>query len=188
MKNYQDIPGWFDYKNTYDFLLSKVEFNGIFVECGAWFGKSSAYLCDKAHQHMSVYIVDTWEGSFSETDPTRIFAEQHKINNVMNHMSIYDIFIDNMGDRKFIPIKKISDNAALDFQDGSCDVVFIDLTHTYEHVSNDIKTWLPKVKHNGYLAGHDYQKNWPGVIRAVDELLGKENIKRMDTCWIYQVK
>lgn len=180
MKQYTDISGWFDYKNTYDFLLSTISDGGVFVECGAWFGKSSAYLCDKAKDRIDVFIVDTWEGSLSDTDATNIIAKKTP--------DIYSIFLSNMGDRKFKPIKKLSEYAVKEFADNSCDVVFIDMTHTYEQVKQDISLWLPKVKNNGYLAGHDYQKDWPDVIRAVDETFEKNNIRTMDTCWIYHKK
>lgn len=180
MKNYKDISGWFDYKNTYDFLLSQTPDNGVFVECGAWLGRSSAYLCDSAQDRVNVYIVDTWEGALSKTDPTYILAQKTK--------NIYEIFLANMGNRKFVPIKNLSEQAVKNFENNSCDVVFIDLTHTYDHVKKDIQMWLPKVKYNGYIAGHDYQKGWPEVVKAVDEIFGSENIMKMDTCWIYHKK
>jgi hypothetical protein len=177
MKNYTQIEGWFDYKNTYNFLLSQITDGGVFVECGAWFGKSSSYLCDIAKSRVNIFIVDTWEGSLNKKDPTAVMAS--------NNRRIYDMFLANMGDRKFKPIKKLSEDASKEFEDNSCDVVFIDMTHTYDYVKQDIQLWLPKVKNGGYIAGHDYQKDWPGVIKAVDEILGKDNIKTMDTCWIY---
>jgi len=180
MKKYTEIDGWFDYKNTYDFLLSVIPDGGIFVECGAWFGKSSSYLCDAAKERINIFIVDTWEGSLDENDPTNILAK--KIDNV------YDIFLSNMGDRKFKPIKKPSVDATLDFDNNSCDVVFIDMTHTYDQVKQDIKTWLPKIKNGGYIAGHDYQKDWPGVVKAVNDIFGKNNLLLMDTCWIFHKK
>jgi hypothetical protein len=180
MKKYTEIDGWFDYKNTYDFLLSKIPDNGIFVECGAWFGKSSSYLCDISQERINVFIVDTWEGSLDENDPTSLLAK--KIDN------IYDIFLSNMGDRKFNAIKKSSVDASLKFDNNSCDVVFIDMTHTYDQVKQDIKTWLPKVKNGGYIAGHDYQKDWPGVVNAVNDIFGKNNLLLIDTCWIFHKK
>jgi hypothetical protein len=91
-----------------------------------------------------------------------------------------------MGDRKFDHIQALSSEASLQFENESCDVVFIDMEHTYEAVKNDIDLWLPKVKLGGYLAGHDYSPDWYGVVRAVDEKLGKENIKAAFGCWIYK--
>jgi hypothetical protein len=88
-----------------------------------------------------------------------------------------------MGERKYKSIKATSKTASKKFADESLDVVFIDLTHTYEAVKEDIALWLPKVKKGGYLAGDDYHENWLGVIQAVDELLPSRTL--VGDCWIY---
>lgn len=65
------------------------------------------------------------------------------------------------------------------------DLVFIDADHSYNGCKGDIEAWLPNIKPGGILAIHDYKKDtltydeatcphprpWPGVDRAVDELL-----------------
>lgn len=178
MKQSHEIQGWFDYPNTFEFLVSTIPDDGIFVECGAWLGASSSYLCDIAKDRINIFIVDTWKGSKSEIET------HHKL---ATKTDIYKIFINNMGDRKFTPIRKKSSEAVNDFDDNSCDVVYIDMEHTYESTKNDIEMWLKKVKYGGYLAGHDYCSSWRGVIKAVDELLGKNNISIMNTnSWIYR--
>jgi hypothetical protein len=91
----------------------------------------------------------------------------------------------NMGTRKFKDIKSLSHESSTQFNDESCDVVFIDMEHTYNAVKNDIELWLPKVKVGGYLAGHDYVKGWGGVIKAVDEKFGNK-ITVDQNCWIYR--
>lgn len=180
MKKTQDINGWFNYAKTYDFLLSKIEDDGIFVECGAWLGKSSSYLCDKAGDRIKVFIIDSWLGSENELGTTHKLATKQ---------DIYSIFLENMGERKFIPIRKLSTEAVLDFQDNTCDAIFIDMNHTYEHVLQDISIWLPKVKSGGYLAGHDYDSNgWPGVVKAVNEKFLPHELIIIGDCWIYHKK
>jgi predicted O-methyltransferase YrrM len=174
MKRYQDIDGWFNHQAAYDYLLSKVPEGGTFVELGAWLGKSSSYLCDKA-THQNITIIDTWKGSPNELTTTHKLATQ---------VDIYDLFIENMGDRKYKAIRATSKAAARKFKAESLDVVFIDLTHTYEAVKEDIQLWLTKVKKGGYIAGDDYHENWKGVIQAVDELLPHATF--IDDCWIYQ--
>lgn len=57
------------------------------------------------------------------------------------------------------------------------DVVFIDALHDYESVNQDISLWWPLVRDGGYLAGHDYQHRFPGVMRAV-----AEHFNLMDVC------
>ncbi len=57
--------------------------------------------------------------------------------------------------------------------DQSLDFVFLDASHTYEDVKNDICLWLPKVRYGGVLAGDDYTDKFSdGVVKAVDEQLG----------------
>lgn len=64
------------------------------------------------------------------------------------------------------------------------DMVFVDGDHSYEHAKEDIEIWLTNLKEGGIIAVHDYRKAdivpqengphpvpWPGVDRAVDELL-----------------
>lgn len=172
MKKYNEIQGWFDYQSTFDFLVASVPDSGIFVECGAWLGSSSSYLCDIANNRINIYIVDTWLGSPNELNSS------HKLATEKN---IYEIFLDNMGDRSFIPLRMDSCEAAQKFEDNSCDVIYIDMTHTYDAVKRDIECWVPKVKPGGYIAGHDY--SCPDVSKAVNDSL-KDIILMDSSCWI----
>jgi predicted O-methyltransferase YrrM len=176
MKHWNEIQGWFNYQDTFNFLLDKTPENGRFVECGAWLGSSTAYLCDEAiKKNINVYVVDSWKGSQDELYTNHKLATQ---------TDIYPIFLSNMGHRKFIPIRKLSHEASLDFEDSSCDVVFIDMEHTYHAVKQDIQCWLPKVKAGGYIAGHDYALYALGLMQAVQESFGKDNIQSIGNCWI----
>jgi hypothetical protein len=49
------------------------------------------------------------------------------------------------------------------------DFVYIDGSHSYESVRNDIAAWWPLVAPGGILAGDDYGRQLPGVVQAVDE-------------------
>ena len=174
MKRYQDIEGWFNHQAAYDFLIKQVPVGGSFVELGAWLGKSSAYLCDNAHG-IDITIVDSFKGTAEYIDSYYKLAKTN---------DIYELFLENMGDRKYNVIKATSKTATKKFANASLDVVFIDLDHSYESVKEDIKLWLPKVKKGGYIAGDDYHEHWPGVIQAVDELLPHATF--IDDCWLFQ--
>lgn len=58
------------------------------------------------------------------------------------------------------------------------DVVYIDADHSYTAVRDDIAVWYPRVTPGGALCGHDYypEKHWPGVKRAVDEFIAREQL------------
>lgn len=176
MKQTNEIQGWFDYANFFKFLLDTIADDGVFVEGGAWLGKSSSFLCDYARDRINIFIVDTWKGSADELMNVKIAAEK----------DLYRIFLENMGDRNFTPIRKDSVEASKDFNNESCDVVFIDMEHTYEAVKKDIEAWLPKVKTGGYIAGHDYDSIHPGLVKAVEEAFLKDKIITMGRCWLYK--
>jgi len=55
------------------------------------------------------------------------------------------------------------------YPDHYFDIVYIDASHEYENVLNDIRAWLPKVNPSGVICGDDYIQGWDGVIQAVNE-------------------
>ncbi len=68
--------------------------------------------------------------------------------------------------------------------DKSLDLVYLDAQHAYSSILEDIKLWLPKIKSNGTLAGHDYGVGLhDGVKRAVDETFGHPDRVFPDTTW-----
>jgi hypothetical protein len=77
-------------------------------------------------------------------------------------------------------VEKSSLEAAKDFPDESFDFVYIDADHSYKAVKEDIQAWLPKVKADGILAGHDYavpperDRETFNVIDAVNDSFSKE--------------
>ena len=86
-------------------------------------------------------------------------------------------------------VKADSVDAAQWFDDRSLDLVYIDASHDFVSVCDDIEAWLPKVKIGGVLAGHDYnEKIWPGVVKAVGFTLGKPEITFRDNSWAVVVR
>ncbi len=178
--DYKQIDGWFDYEKVFDDIIGnliKKKIRPKVVEIGAWLGKSSFYLTEKWGKKCDIFIVDTWNGSANELESSHRLATEK------------DIFVDFMYNMKhnwgkFIPIRTSSENASTLFEDNELDFVFIDAEHTYQGLSNDLRCWMPKIKKTGILAGHDYHENWSGVIKAVDEIIGKDNIKLEGCTWI----
>ena len=56
---------------------------------------------------------------------------------------------------------------------------------TYEDVKKDLELYLPKTNH--LIGGHDYQKEWPGVIKAVEEIIGKPHKTYIDESWAHSI-
>lgn len=51
------------------------------------------------------------------------------------------------------------------------DSIFIDACHEYAEVCADINGWIPLLKPNGIIAGHDYWAANTGVMCAVNDVL-----------------
>jgi hypothetical protein len=67
------------------------------------------------------------------------------------------------------------------------DIIYIDGKHDYKSVKEDIQAWYKHCKY--YISGHDYwRKKFPGVIRAVNETIGKPDQTFGDFSWIKGVK
>lgn len=174
---------WFDYPELYSEMVKRFSSGSKFVEVGSWKGMSSAYMAVEianSEKNIDFYCVDTWNGSV-----------EHELYG-MDTSSLYETFIQNMNPVKdyFKAIRSESLEAAKQFEDNSLDFVFIDASHEYKDVKDDIISWLPKVKYGGVIAGHDYAKldgtdpDFPGVKLAVHELL--TNIKPKGSCWMYE--
>lgn len=71
--------------------------------------------------------------------------------------------------RRLIVLRGDSVEMAEKVPDGSLDFVFIDADHRYPAVVADLKAWVPKLKSEGILCGHDI--HLIGVRRAVEEKL-----------------
>lgn len=159
----------FTWPRLYSDMIDKFE-SGHFVEVGSYKGGSLSYLITEvlnSGKDIKLTCVDLFHGSMME-EFTR------------NMMPV---------NGKFTAIAGESVKVAEQFEGESLDFVFIDACHEYEAVKDDILVWLPKVKKNGILAGHDYYAPTPGVIQAVDEIFGERLDKSYidELCWLIKI-
>ena len=164
---FNEIPGWFNYADVYDEMVEKANDGDVFVEVGAWFGKSTNYMGSKIAQSekdILFYAVDTFKGTPDEDIHTSIVNKFHG--------DIFQEFMDNvvLSDNleHILPIKDTSLNASALFAPASVDFVMIDAGHSYNDVMADLHTWWRKVKPGGILAGDDYGV-FPGVTDAAND-------------------
>ena len=179
---------FFNYQNVYERMIKEASDNAHFVEIGVWRGQSVCFAAVEiinANKNIKIDAIDTWQGS-----PEQDLFEIEKID---EEKTVYDCFIENIEPVKHIvtPIRLESVIASKLYQNESLDFVFIDASHTYENVKNDIMSWLPKVKKGCYIGGHDYgnPEEHNGVKKAVDEIFSK-NIEIYNpgwSSWLYKV-
>jgi SAM-dependent methyltransferase len=190
MSYYQNIEGWFDFSQLYTTAAQNVPENGKMVEIGCWKGRSICYLGEtlKAlNKDVHLYGVDTWAGSEEE-------AHQEYIEGIGGKDAFFQEFKDNMKaagvDDIVKAVRLTSIEAAATFPDEFFDFIFIDADHHYQSVKDDIEAWLPKLKFDGTIGGHDYELNHEpskGLVRAVYEHFG-DNIKQVGACWLHHKK
>lgn len=181
---YPNIPGWFGWAELYDQIVLEAPPEGFrIVEIGVWFGRSTIYLANRIKESgkdIAFYAVDNFKGSAEHQETVAELKAQGT--------TVYKEYINNLKlcevQHYVTTLPKSSATASKQFEDGSLDVVFIDGSHEYAHVKQDIKLWLPKVKPGGLIAGDDYG-SWPGVTKAVDELLPDAESK--GCYWYYRV-
>src|SRR4029077_6676495 len=91
-----------------------------------------------------------------------------------------NIFKSNLADEiklgKVVPIRADSGEAVgilsrMLSGRGLSDMVFIDAEHSYEAVATDMVNYNPLLRSGGILSGHDYSVAFPGVMKAVEELV-----------------
>jgi len=121
------------------------------VEVGSYKGRSLRAMADGSSAVL--YAVDTWEQLGGRDDFNVNLASY-------------------LGERVF-PVTMSSLCAAKMFHTlgAKFDMIFIDADHSYEAVRDDILHWSPLLAEGGILCGHDYQDPFPGVKKAVDELV-----------------
>ncbi|OJY27926.1 MAG: hypothetical protein BGP11_10920 [Rhodobacterales bacterium 65-51] len=160
------------------------------AEIGVWegaFSKRIMEICDPAELH----LIDPWlyQPEFGNTGFGR-----KKNENLMEqkYQDVCDMFKD---DARVKIHREMSDAALASLPDASLDWVYIDGNHNEPFIGQDIALCLKKVKHDGIIAGDDF--NWMSdaqgapVKRAVEamveELGDQAELKLMANQWIVKL-
>ncbi len=183
--NWRDIDGWFTDADAeaYEIIVERIPANGVIVEVGAWMGRSTGALieqCRKQGKAPHILVVDTFQGSPNE--------QAHLDVAQANGGSVWSLFNKNMralGRYKHLMTLPMTSSDAADLWSEQVDAVFIDATHTFASVCNDITMWRPKLKHGGILAGHD--ADWAGVWNAVTHMIREGTVRVYGRCWLTHI-
>jgi len=153
------------------------------VELGTYSGSSFAAFCQVAEAcgaGTHCYGVDLWEGdihmgNFDESLYNEIYS-----------------YVTSKYTGAATLVRKDFNAAANDFSNGSIDLLHIDGTHTFEAVSNDFNTWLPKMSARGVILFHDINVNMEntglaslqfGVRKLFDSVKSGYPHLEFDHCW-----
>ncbi len=164
----------------------------IGAEIGVWKGRTSESLLENL-PNLTLYMIDAWAdpvtipsffnsgakmAGFPKESYDRAFDQVYQI-----HLKYYN--------RSFIR-RLTSIEAAVEFKNNYFDFIFLDGDHSFEGMSLDLETWLPKLKTGSLFCGHDYDNPYAdyaskGVKKAVDERF-KDIELGQDHTWFWTVK
>jgi hypothetical protein len=154
-------------------MINLLNPDSIMVEIGCYFGESTL-LWASSEKIKKIIAVDPWVDFYDKND---LASERG------NMKIVEQMFDDNTKENpKIEKIKGYSVEVSNNYNIASLDFVYIDGCHTYEEVMKDINAWKTKIKHGGFIGGHDY--NWDGVRRAINETIGVPDSIFEDSSWI----
>lgn len=177
-----DLQGWNGNSKIFQELIDNTQ-PQLIIEVGSWKGQSSINMA----QHIKskniktkIVCVDTWLGALEFWDELSHTPER----NLMcknGYPQIYYQFLSNVvhyGVENIIsPFPNTSNIAAKFFKKKNikAELIYIDASHEYEDVLDDIRNYFDILNKGGVIFGDDY-KTFPGVSKAVDEFAKKNNL------------
>ena len=129
-------------------------------------------------------------GLFTEINCIEPFSGTENFNEENNHTweEVWEEY--DINTRQFKDIVKLHEDYSYDekvlskFNDDEYDFIYVDGNHSFESTRQDFELYIPKIKSNGVLGGHDYQQGF-GVDDALEEICDPSNlILFRDSSWL----
>lgn len=169
--------------------------NPICIELGVLRGEFSTCILEILKPKV-LHLVDPWVisndkngiGSYGSINNTAYASNE-------DYCYVNGRFLDKINSGKVVVNKNFSYDAVKDFPNKHFDFIYIDACHLYESVKCDLRDYLPKLKAQGMMCGHDYVNvNNFGVIRAVNEFIDENKFEFLilnesgRDCWDWGTK
>lgn len=155
--------------NRKDEMLNLLPKNAVVAEIGVNFGNFAMDILQQTNP-AKFHLIDCWEEQdFNHTSDVYQDAQQKQALKEVGQK-----FQKQIDSKNVIINRGFSQDVLPKFADKYFDWVYIDASHRFEDCLRDLKLCEPKVKKNGYIAGHDYcnsdiaEKRNYGVMKAVD--------------------
>jgi len=134
------------------------------AEVGVWAGRNASQIY-KSVPNLKLILVDPWVPYSGRTKKSGYME------------SVYEQCKKRLQHRNPEYMRMSSIEASGQIKNESLDFVYIDGMHDFNGVMMDLLCWIPKVKKNGIISGHDYFSSYQlGVVRAVDAYTYANNI------------
>lgn len=154
------IPGWMKPEELI-WLAEQAQTHQAIAEVGSYYGRSTRALCD--HSLGIVHAFDDWYGP-------RDAAMDYRIR--LKLRENFDKFLaDHIESGRCVPHEVDHSKVTVA---GPFDMIFIDGSHEYFDVQQQLNTWPAFLSLGGMICGHDHELAFPGVVRAVSERYGDQ--------------
>lgn len=174
MRGPQDLDGLQDlikYINTYSNTQEMT-----MIEIGSYVGESTTLF---AKNFKKVISIDPYMNDYDLSDPAVIYHPDFEV-------SVYNEFQKNIRGIENIESIRLTSDEGVSKIKTLVDFVYIDGLHTYDQCLKDIKNYQPLILPGGFIGGHDYHQNWPGVVQAITESFTIDSFFG-DTSWIKRI-
>jgi hypothetical protein len=137
--------------------------NDWVIEIGTYWGETAAFisrvLMDLPTKYNYLVSIDAF---YESTDNTW---------NDYGEYAIYKAMQRKWGTGDYSFVISATSFMAGQFLKSGCSFIVVDGSHQYDNVYNDIILYRKLLKHKGRMWLHDYSPQYPGLQRAVDELI-----------------
>jgi len=146
---------------VYRRIISSLEAGSTIIEIGVWNGRSICSIADLINKKsINSICIDHFKGTLT-------VRGLHFYDENIDAQKSFEANVKRFNINPKLLVGKSLDMVNL-IPDNSVDCILIDADHSREAASADIKAFLPKIKKNGIMCGHDYVRKHKGVIKAVN--------------------
>jgi len=139
--------------------------NKIMIEIGSYTGESAVVFAEFCKM---IYCIDPWLNGMLLSDGT---SGNEKIYMYPNVEKEFDERTKRFAN--IIKLKGFDFEMVDNFANSSIDFIYIDSLHTEKETKRQLVLWLPKINTTGIIAGHDFNEHFPGIVKAVREIIGE---------------
>lgn len=178
-----DLQGWNSFSPVFGELVEAVR-PKLIVEVGTWKGASAIHMADLCRDRgldTKIVCIDTWLGAvefwFAKEDD-----KERSLQRCCGYPQVYYQFLANVmksgHQDAIIPLPNTSriGSSILKSLGVKADLIYIDGSHEYLDVLNDLNDCHGLLAPNGVMFGDDYAPHWADVQNAVQKFSADENI------------
>ncbi len=145
-------------------IVKQLPKNAVIVEIGSFKGRSTVSMGYAARgTDRIIHTIDTFKGN--ESDP----VSQSTLNRFGDYFQVFLKNIRDCGVEAYVEVYRAFSFEVVKQWNTPIDFIFIDGSHKYEDVKQDIAQWFPFIKPNGIIGLHDVVHTWPGPLQAWNE-------------------